>query len=45
MNYEVWKGNQYGFGDIFIFDTYTKHFIEHSKTDEYREKAWVTLLD
>ena len=31
------------FGDIILFDTHMKIFIEHSKTDQYREGAWVYI--
>ena len=31
------------FGDILLFDTHMKIFIEHSKTDQYQEGAWVYI--
>ena len=30
-------------GDIILYDTHMKIFIEHSKTDQYREGAWVYI--
>ncbi|XP_066934783.1 integrase/recombinase xerD homolog [Clytia hemisphaerica] len=31
------------FGDILVFETYMKLFIEKSKTDQHREGAWVYI--